>query len=251
MGYFMVFDTETTGLDKPFCYDIGYAIVNDETQQIELQRHFIVEQIWHNLPLFESAYYKDKRPIYVKLLRAKKATMDKWGYIMGKIKRDCERYLITDAYAYNSNFDDNVISFNCDWFKTINPFDDIAIHDIWGYVSSFISNTPEYTAFCEENSLFTDTGNYSASAENVFRFLSNNTTFTEEHMGLYDVHIETAILLYCINHDAEYCADYPVKRVLPRPKKTPFTIKVNGVQLYSGEYVKKNVRNNVYSFQTI
>ena len=54
--YIMVFDTETTGLDKPFCYDVGYCILNTESQLIELEKHFVVEQTWHNLQLLESAY---------------------------------------------------------------------------------------------------------------------------------------------------------------------------------------------------
>lgn len=61
MGYALVMDTETTSIEKPFCYDLGWVVLDmDNGRQVE-NRHYVIEQAWHNLPLFESAYYKDKR----------------------------------------------------------------------------------------------------------------------------------------------------------------------------------------------
>lgn len=246
--YAMIFDTETTGLDKPFCYDIGYTILDMDNFTIVKEQHFIVEQVWHNLPLFESAYYKDKRPLYVKLMRARKANMAKYGHITQAMKRDIKEYNITDAYAYNSDFDTKVFDFNCDWFRCNNPLETVAIHDIWGYASQFITNREDYQIFCEKNERFTDTGNYKGSAEVVFQFLTNNPDFIEQHMGLYDGEIESAILTYCIKNGADWATDYKVKKVLPRLVKKPFTVKVNGKEIFCGEYIKKNVRQDVYSF---
>ena len=246
--YIMVFDTETTGLEKCFCYDVGYQIIDTETADIMEAKHFIIEQVWHNLPLFESAYYKDKRPLYVQLMRAHKATMTKWGYAMQDMIRDIKKYEITDAYAYNSDFDDKVFNFNCDWFKTINPFDNVAIHDIWGYASEWITWTDSYKEFCEQHQFFTDTGNYKASAEIVYRYIKNDTDFDEAHMGLYDVEIESDILFYCIAEGAQWRTDYKVNKILKREQEKSFTIKVNGETIVSGMYTKKYVRNDMYNF---
>lgn len=248
MANVIVFDTETTSLDKPFCYDVGYLILDSDSGMILKREHFVIEQNWHNLPLFESAYYKEKRPLYVNLMRSHKASLVKWGYMTQTMIRDIKAYNVTDAYAYNSPFDDKVFSFNCDWFKTINPFDNVAIHDIRGYANEFITNKPEYHAFCEQHNLFTDTGNYSATAESVFRFLTNNQDFSEEHMGLMDTEIETAILWFCLSVGAELNKDYKVVKVLERKKKTPFVIKINNKVVYNGEYVKKYIRKDCYSF---
>jgi hypothetical protein len=248
--YVMIFDTETTGLDKPFCYDVGYFIVDTNGCFTVEQRHFVIEQVWHNLPLFESAYYKDKRPQYVQLMRKRNAIMDKWGYVMQQIKRDLRKYNVTDAYAYNSDFDDKVFTFNCDWFKCNNPLEDIAIHDIWGYASQYITNTPDYRAFCEKYNFFTDTGNYKASAEIVYRYLMNDIEFEEKHMGLYDVLIESIILDNCIHLGAEWNHDYKVNRILPRQIEKPFQIFVDGECIVSDNYIKKYVRNDVYKFTT-
>ena len=92
----MIFDTETTGLDKPFCYDVGYTIYDMDNRVSVKEMHYIVEQNWHNLPLFESAYYKDKRPLYVQLMCTRKATMEKYGYIMQAMIRDIKAYDIKD-----------------------------------------------------------------------------------------------------------------------------------------------------------
>ncbi len=249
--YIMVMDTETTDLNKCFCYDFGYVIIDTDTHEIVKRQHYVIEQVWHNLALFESAYYKDKRPGYVQLMRAHKATMDKWGYVMRNVARDIREFGITDAYAYNSGFDDKVITYNCDWYKCNNPFDTVAIHDIWGYASQFITNTADYRAYCENYKRFTDTGNYSGNAESVYQFISLEYEFEEAHMGLQDSEIEAAILLYCIDKGAEFGKDYKVNKILTRRQEKPFTIKVDGEVIYTGLYVKSYKRNDTYSFTTI
>lgn len=247
MSYKMVFDTETTSINKPFCYDIGYLIFDTEDYSIVKRQHYVVEQAWHNLPLFESAYYASKRPLYVSLMKAKKATMDKFGYITQAMIRDIKTYEITDAYAYNSDFDTQVFDFNCDWYKVANPFDTVAIHDIWGYACEFIFDD-DYKAFCEKNSFFTEKGNYSGNAETAYRFITDDLTFEEKHMGLYDSDIEANILFYAIINGAELDKDYPVTKMLTRLIKKPYTLKVNGKIIHQGEYLKKYARNDTYSF---
>ena len=247
----LILDTETTSLDKPFCYDISWIIMDSDSGTFIDMSSNVVEQTWHNLPLFESAYYKEKRPKYITMMRNHSAIMDKWGYIMGKLSRDIRRYNINDIYAYNSDFDDKVITFNCDWYKCNNPLDSVAVHDIWGYASAFITNTTEYLNFCEINSCFTDTGNYKGSAEVVYQFLTNNPEFIEEHMGLFDSEIEAKILYNCIQRGAQWATDYKVNKILPRQQEIPFKIKINGEELYNGIYVKKYVRNGLYSFTTV
>lgn len=246
--YRMVFDTETTDLNKCFCYDLGYLIFDDSNENIVIRKHFVVEQIWHNLELFQTAYYAEKRPLYIPLMRARKATMEKWGYIMQEMIRDIKRFNITDIYAYNANFDEKVFNFNCDWFKTQNPLDTLAIHDIWGYASEIITNTNAYKGFCETNARFTESGNYSGNAETVYQFLTNNPSFVEAHMGLMDADIECHILQECVKRGLEYNKDYKIVKILNRPVTTPYKIIVNGNVIHEGEYVKKSVYNNNYRF---
>ena len=211
----MIFDTETTSLDKPFCYNIGYQIVDTETGETLVARDFVVEQVWHNLPLFSSAYYADKRPIYVNRMRSRAVIMDKFGYICRQMIRDIKQYEVAHAYVYNSPFDEKVFNFNCDWYKCSNPFDTVQIHDIRGYAHQFIVDE-KYIAYCEEHNLFTESGNYSSTAEAVYRYISGKDDFDEEHTALSDSVIETEILFYAMRAGADISIDEKVYRSIER-----------------------------------
>lgn len=239
----MIFDTETTSLNKPFCYNIGYTIVETENGCIEEQKDFVVEQIWHNLPLFSTAYYADKRQIYVKAMKSKKMVMKKFGYICQEMIRDIKRYNIDYAYAFNSGFDEKVFNFNCDWFKCNNPFDDVNILDIRGFAHHFITNH-SYKSFCEEHNLFTDSGNYSTTAETYYQFLTNDIDFTESHTALSDSIIETFILMVCKEEGANLTEDYKAYASIPREQEKELTIIDNETKeiLYSVKCKKYTVR---------
>lgn len=251
MSYCLVLDTETTDLQKCFCYDISWVIMDKSSGLIVDFKTNVVEQVWHNLPLFESAYYKEKRQKYVDMMRRHDATMDKWGYIMRKLTQDIKKYQIEAVYAYNSDFDDKVIKYNCDWFKCNNPLENVPIYDIWGYASEYITKNTDYQKFCEEHERFTDSGNYKGSAEVVYQFITGNPDFEEEHMGLFDSEIEAEILWECVNRGALWGTEYKPTKQLFRVAHHPFTIKVDGEEIYSGEYVKKYVRNDVYNFKSM
>ena len=222
-----VFDTETTSLDKPFCYNIGYCIANTETQEILVKKDFVVEQIWHNLPLFSSAYYADKRPIYVKALKSRKMIMKKYGYITQEMARDFEKFDIENAYAFNCGFDETVFDFNCEWFKCINPFDNIKVFDIRATAIKFLVND-EYKKFCEQNGLFTESGNYSTTAESFFKFLTRDTEFIESHTALADSEIETAILFECTTDECELTEKHTCPRSIPRVTEKNLIVKQDG-----------------------
>lgn len=211
---FVVFDTETTSLDKPFCYNIGYVIFSDNSE-ILCKKDFVVEQIWHNLPLFSSAYYAEKRPLYVDRMRKHLVKMDKFGYICQEMKRDFRKFEVERAFAYNSSFDEKVFDFNCDWFKCNNPFEELEISDIRGFVHNFMIDEI-FKDFCEKNSLFTETGNYSTTAETLFRYISQNTEFEEEHTALSDSLIEKEILEYCVKKGANWFKNYQIMRSIKR-----------------------------------
>lgn len=212
----VVFDTETTSIEKPFCYNIGFTIWNVDNHEKLYKGDFVVEQIWHNRELFTTAYYADKREQYISRMKGKTATMMKLGHITQKMCRLFEEYEVIAGFAYNSPFDDRVFGFNCEWFKINNPFDNIPIFDIRGYVHQFIAFTPNYQRFCDENEYYTENGNYSTTAETVYRFITANTDFIEEHTALADAEIELDILLECINRGAEWNKEYKVYRSIPR-----------------------------------
>lgn len=236
-----VFDTETTSLEKPFCYNIGYVIYDTESKTALLKREFVVEQIWHNRELFSTAYYAEKRELYVKRMRAKKIRLEKIGYITQTMVRDFANFEVVSAYAYNSPFDDKVFNFNAEWYKIKNPFDNIAIYDIRGYVFNKIGFTDEYKQFCEENELFTEQGNYSTTAESVYKFISGNLEFDEEHTALADSEIELEILIACIEKGAEWDKNYKCYRSIPRKAEKILEVKDKEGARYLYDYEKITV----------
>lgn len=237
-----IFDTETTSLDKPFCYNIGYVITNDCGKTI-VERSFVVEQIWHNLPLFSTAYYAEKRDIYVSEMKARHTIMNKFGYICQQMIRDFHNYKVVRAFAYNSPFDEKVFNFNCDWFKCNNPFDNIPIIDIRGFVHKFLVND-KFKDFCEENEYFTDSGNYSTTAETVYRFLSNDRDFDEEHTALADSRIEKDILFSCVLFGADLMTEYQVKRSIVREVKKTLHITTKELENYYFDYTKIRINKD-------
>lgn len=238
-----IFDTETTSLDKPFCYNIGYVIVNAETNSILLEKDFVVEQVWHNLPLFSTSYYAEKRPLYVASMRAKKTLMKKFGYICQEMIRDFKAYEIENTYAYNSNFDERVFEFNCEWFKCNNPFDNVKIFDIRGFAHEFLINE-DYLRFCEKNELFTESGNYSTTAETMFRYMLNDMDFHEEHTALADSQIEKEILMLCYSLGADLNNNYQAKRSIERKIIKHFEILVDKKKVFETDYSKMRLMKN-------
>ena len=240
----MIFDTETTSLEKPFCYNIGYVIVNTDTNETIIERDFVCEQVWHNPMLFTTAYYADKRDIYVASMRQRKTKMDKFGYVCQQMIRDIKNFEVASAYAYNSPFDEKVFNFNCDWFKCNNPFDNVPIFDIRGYAHHFICDGI-FKDWCETYEAFSESGNYSTTAENVYRYITNDINFIEDHTALSDSKIETTILLFALEMGAEIGTDYKPFRTIARPQKKTFTVKKNNEIVFTDEcetirYMKTN-----------
>ena len=239
-----MFDTETTSIEKPFCYNVGYVIVDMGTGAKLIERDFVIEQIWHNPELFTTAYYANKRDIYVQRMRARSVVMTKWGYVMQQMFRDFKAFNISDVYAYNSPFDVGVFDFNCDWFKTLNPLDNVSIHDIRGMVHNFIAYDSAFQAFCDTNAYYTEGGHYSTTAETVYRFIANNTAFIEEHTALADALIEYDIMAECVQRGAVATTDYQVYRSIQRQVVKQFeVVDANGGK-HIFDYTAKRKINN-------
>lgn len=220
----MVFDTETANLEKPFCYDLGYCVFDTEREIVVAKRSYIVTDVWNNMMLFSTAYYADKRARYEDMLADRLMTKHKWEWVATKVASDVEQFGITDAYAFNSDFDKRVFAFNSEWHHTPNPLDNVKIHDIRGYVHKFLAFTKAYQEFCDQNKRYTECGNYSTTAETVFQFITQNAEFEEAHTALADAEIECDILRECVKRGAEWNTEYKVYRSIPRIEVREFEV---------------------------
>lgn len=239
----IVFDTETIALEKCFTYNVGYIVYDTDTAEILEKQDFIIEQIWHNIELFQTAYYADKRPLYVSAMKGKRARMLKFGHAMRKISKAIQDYEISCGYAYNSPFDEKVFAFNCDWYKVANPLDMIPIYDIRGLVHNKIAFTQDFKDFCDSHEYYTESGNYSTTAETLYRYLYKDTAFEEAHTALADSEIELEILLECLNRGCELNKIYEPYRSVPRKANKGLLIIDKNLQseIFSYDYTKSRI----------
>lgn len=191
----IVLDTETISLEKPFVYDLGYVIVNDNGEIIA-KKSYVISQIWNNKELFATAYYANKKPLYYARLKSGYSKKVGWGHAMRYLANDIKKYGITEIYAYNSKFDSRALNFMCSWYKVVNGLGGIEIQDIMNFIKP-ITKSQDFVNFCETNGYMTahKTPQPQKKAETLYRYLTNNVDYEEEHTGLEDSLIELQILM--------------------------------------------------------
>lgn len=192
----LVLDTETLGLTDRRVYDLGYLIYDAETGEVLKSRDYIVKQVYDNQELMNSAYYKNKLPIYEERLADGYCKKCYWGIILRILEKDLQKYCPDGIYAYNSRFDYSSIKETCKQYNSkINPTAD-GIIDIMNYLDT-ICETEDYKEFCEINGYLTKhkTPRCRRTAEVVYRYLNNNNEYEEQHTALEDSKIELEILL--------------------------------------------------------
>lgn len=191
----IVLDTETAnGFKNPLVYDFGYVIANDNGKIVKT-RSYIIKEVYDNMKLFNTAYYKDKRSLYEMRLKSGYSKKVNLSYAMYQLKRDMKKYGI-EKFAYNSRFDNNAIKSTMEYFgKTKhNPLESL-IADIMDYIK-VITETEDYKKFCKDNNFMTAhrTPRVQKKAETLYRYLTNNPQYAEEHTALEDSKIELFIL---------------------------------------------------------
>ena len=210
ISYKLVIDTETCPLDKTletvlpnnmFVYDVGWAVVDKrgnvyDTKSFVNADIFLVEK-----ELMKSAYYADKLPKYWKEIKSGERVLTSFYNIRKALLETIVEYGITEIYAHNMRFDYGTLQNTQRWltkskYRYFFP-KDVIICDTLKMARDVILKMPTYKKFCEENRLLTKNGRLSASAENLYRFITKDTTFVENHTGLEDVLIEKEILAYC------------------------------------------------------
>lgn len=191
----LVLDTETINLEKQFVYDLGYTIA-DADGNVVARKSYVISQVFNNKELFATGYYSNKMPLYLERLANGYSKKVGWGHAMRYLANDIKKYGITEIYAYNSKFDTKAIAFMCGWFNVVSPLGDKEILDIMDFIKP-ITNTKEYKDFCKENGYMTK-HKYprpQMKAETLYRYLTDNVDYEEEHTGLEDSLIELEILL--------------------------------------------------------
>ena len=195
-------DIETANFtEDALAYDVGFvAHYNDGTI---LERHsYIVKDIFFDMPeLMRSAYYAHKIPEYYEDLKEGKREVKSLYEVRKILHEVCAKYNVKVIMAYNAAFDTKGLNTTQRYitksaYRWFFPYG-VKVECIWHMACQTICSQKKYYNFCQENGFVSKSGNISTSAETVYRFLTNNPNFEEEHKGLDDVEIELFIFTEC------------------------------------------------------
>ena len=210
ISYKLVIDTETCPLDKTletvlpnnmFVYDVGWAVVDKRGKVYDTKSFVNADIFLAEKELMKSAYYVNKLPKYWEEIKSGERVLTSFYNIRKALLETIAKYGITEIYAHNMRFDYGTLQNTQRWltkskYRYFFP-KDVIICDTLKMARDVILKMPTYRKFCEENELLTKNGRLSASAENLYKFITKDTTFVESHTGLEDVLIEKEILAYC------------------------------------------------------
>lgn len=296
--WYLVLDTETATLPfsddisenakekqriaiaKPLVYDLGYVIV-DRNGNRKVSRNFLIQETFFVPNVFNTAYYKNKRPMYMEKLKNGEIEVATWERAISTLIQDLESVDI--VCAYNATFDfKKAIPFTERYIKALysdsyNEWEqeqyrkclaiakgndksknekfleptfelrnrEYPVLDLWSLACERLVNTKSYKNFCFENKLFTNSGTYfKTSAETVFQYVTGNADFVEEHAALADAEIESEILVKCLRRG----------KVEPKIKSFPFNFlgkTLDNAETYADYKALYEVMKNYFDNSTI
>ena len=202
---FLVVDTETTNsIDDPFAYDVGFAVVKATGEVLEAHS-YVVADIFLDNELMSSAYFADKIPQYWEDIKNGKRILRRFKTIKSILRDVVAQYGIRYVVAHNASFDYRSLNYTqryltCSKWRYALPWG-VEIWDTLKMARECLGKDEQYRQFCLDNGY--TYGNEEKpklrfTAEIVYRFLTGNLDFVEEHTGLEDVLIEKDILAFCL-----------------------------------------------------
>lgn len=203
----IVLDTETTNnIDDPICYDVGFAVV-DFFGNVYETKSFAVADVFLDKELMASAFYLDKVPTYWEEIRQGKRELRRFSTIKRELKKVCEKWGVTKIFAHNARFDNRSCNLTqryltCSKYRYFFPCG-IEIHDTLKMARQILKNDDDYGAFCYENDYLTKRGQRRYTAEIIYRYITGENDFSEEHKGIDDVLIEKELLRYFAKKNPE------------------------------------------------
>lgn len=243
--YYLILDCETATLPiameyteaerkriaiaKPLIYDLGWKVV-DRQGRVYASKNYLISEIFSVPAIFDTAYYANKRPIYLEMLDKGEILLVDWRTAVKELIEDMAA--VEGVGAYNAMFDfkkaipftdlyiDELYSPDFHkWMdlqnsraqyiasgrggKSENQFDadvfrfrgkEYRLFDVWGLACRHILNCDEYRQKCVDNKWETESGKYfKTSAETAFRFFSEKEDFEEAHTAIDDAAIESEL----------------------------------------------------------
>lgn len=209
MVSYIVLDTETADTVKhsdnnahpetSLVYDFGYIVCSSKGE--ELARHsFAISETFANVNLMNNAYYAEKLPQYYAGMRNGSWQTVSWVDAYNQFRKDCKTFNVKTVWAFNARFDRVALNHTTETYsngfvKWFVPYG-IKWGDVWDY-ASMVTGTRRYVVWARDHGYTTPKGNPMTNAECVYRYLTNDPTFTEAHTALDDATRELFIYQWC------------------------------------------------------
>jgi hypothetical protein len=208
----MVVDSETcnvtpTDAVKPgnnLTYNVGYTLLTPSTgETFHAKQYAISEIMFGERDRMTSCYYADKLPRYYDQIGVNSCAVRSFFDVMNEIEQVCREYNVTAIVAHNARFDVDALNTTAAWLtggeirRALPQW--LEIWDSLKMSRAIFGKMPTYRKFCEDNGFLTKHRVPQArmTAEVLYRFLTKDLDFAEDHMALEDVMIEAAIIMAC------------------------------------------------------
>ena len=225
---------QKVSIAKPLIYDLGWKIV-DRKLNVYAQHSILIQETFFVPAVFNTAYYREKRPLYMEKYEAGEIIAMTWNQAIELLQDELQ--YVKYCTAYNAMFDfKKAIPFTESYIKNLysanyqkwedmqynicrhiadggrlenpNEFDPLNFNlrganypmlDIWGLACNKLINEDKYKANCVKTGQLSRSGLFfKTSAESTFRFLLHDNNFVEAHMAFDDVEIECEILIKAV-----------------------------------------------------
>lgn len=223
-------EKQTVAISKPLVYDLGWQIV-DRKGNVYSRHNFLITEIFCVPAIFDTAYYKEKKPLYFDMLAKGEITKADWAYATKILEEDLAR--VDFVGAFNSMFDyKKAIPFTEKYINKLESVDYYSweqeqkekcqrmlheksnyknpnwdgdnfdfrdkkypLFDLWGIACERLINNKAYKDKCLEMGMLTASGQFfKSSAETTYRHIQETYGFIESHTALDDAIIESQIL---------------------------------------------------------
>lgn len=204
----IVLDTETANsLEEPIAYDIGFAVIDTESGDILEEHSFAIAEIFLDKELMDSAYYKEKIPQYWKEIKKGMRKLVKFETAHRILYQTIKKYNVNVVAAHNARFDNRSTNLSRRYLTSSKnrfffPYG-IEVWDTLKMAREVMKGNEDYARFCLENNYMTKNNQKRFTAEILYRYLTGNNDFEEEHRGIDDVRIEKEIFMYCLQKNPE------------------------------------------------
>lgn len=202
-NYAIMLDTETTNdITSPIMYDCGFGVINLETGEIVERHSYVVAEVFLDKELMSTAYFADKIPMYWDDIKTGKRRLMRLANIKRVLAQTARKYNAQYIVAHNARFDYRSTTgtqryMTSSKYRYFLPYG-VKVVDTLKMARLKYGKDDEYGEFCYNNNFLTKRGQRRYTAEILYRFLTNNLDFEEQHTGLEDAEIEAQILMDCL-----------------------------------------------------